>query len=52
VTVAGQVVADSAGFPRVIQWLGEPAIETMIAAAACMMLGCSMRCGVLGSGRA
>jgi hypothetical protein len=52
VTVAGQVVANSAGFARVVQWRGEPAIDTMIPAAAWMMRRRSMRCGVVGSGRA
>jgi hypothetical protein len=43
VTVAGQVVAGSAGLRRVIRWLGEPAIEMLIAAATCISLGRSMR---------
>jgi hypothetical protein len=34
VTVAGQVVAGTAGLTRVIRWLGVPAIETMISAEA------------------
>jgi hypothetical protein len=52
VTVAGQVVAGSAGLPRLIRWLGVPAIGTMIPAEACMMFGRLKRCGVPEKGSA